>query len=334
MTVIHLMTSDQELIAVQSPKLASGDVNTVQIKVDFDDHWNNFSKTATFIKEGALNGYEVVFVNGYATVPHEVLDEDGNIFIGVRGTNGANIKTSALVKYRVVKGAGSGEGSSTPTPTIYQQLLDAYASVESIAVDAKNTANNAKNTADNAQTTANNAMPKTIMVTETGTDLNDYKEEGIYCFPNSNYTPINIPVGVNGWLIVLPSKEGTIGTKQIWYRFGTAGSNSHQTYERLCGADGTWGAWTHYMTEKGGTFTGNVTVQAGKYIDFLTQSGAKLRILGGGTSDLATLRIIGADGNTICDALMVNATTGAVTSSILMPKSAYTLSGTTLTINW
>ena len=82
MTIINLMTSDQELIAVESPKLSSGDVNTDKIKVDFDDFWNDFSKTATFFKEGDKNIYETLFIDNYAVVPHEVLDTDGNIYIG------------------------------------------------------------------------------------------------------------------------------------------------------------------------------------------------------------------------------------------------------------
>ena len=138
-------------------------------------------------------------------------------------------------------------------------------------------------------------MPKTIMVTETGTDLNDYKEEGIYCFPNSSYTPANIPIGVNGWLIVLPSTSGTTATKQIWYRFGSVNSNSYQTFERLF-YNGTWGDWTQYMTVKGGTFTGMVTL-----------AGDPTAALHAATKQYADTKIA---------------------------KSAYTLSGTTLTINF
>ena len=157
MTIINLMTSDQELIAVESPKLSSGDVNTDKIKVDFDDFWNDFLKTATFFKEGDKNIYETLFIDNYAVVPHEVLDTDGNIYIGVRGTNGTSIKTSTLLKYKVVKGAGSGTESSKPTETIYQQLLNDYKSVKATAENAKSTADNAKSTANNAKSTANNA---------------------------------------------------------------------------------------------------------------------------------------------------------------------------------
>ena len=173
MTIINLMTSDQELIAVESPKLSSGDVNTDKIKVDFDDFWNDFSKTATFFKEGDKNIYETLFIDNYAVVPHEVLDTDGNIYIGVRGINGTSIKTSTLLKYKVVKGAGLGTESSEPTPTIYQQLLNDYKNVKPIADSAKSTADSAKTTADNAKTsvdthTSNKSNPHEVTKEQVG----------------------------------------------------------------------------------------------------------------------------------------------------------------------
>ena len=172
MTIINLMTSDQELIAVESPKLSSGDVNTDKIKVDFDDFWNDFSKTATFFKEGDKNIYETLFIDNHAVVPHEVLDTDGNIYIGVRGTNGTSIKTSTLLKYKVVKGAGLGTESSEPTPTIYQQLLNDYKNVKPIADNAKSIADSAKTTAENAKSTAETA--KTTVDTHTSNTSNPH----------------------------------------------------------------------------------------------------------------------------------------------------------------
>ena len=173
MTIINLMTSDQELIAVESPKLSSGDVNTDKIKVDFDDFWNDFSKTATFFKEGDKNIYETLFIDNYAVVPHEVLDTDGNIYIGVRGINGTSIKTSTLLKYKVVKGAGLGTESSEPTETIYQQLLNDYKNVKPIADNAKSIADSAKTTADSAKTTAETA--KTPVDTHTSNKSNPHE---------------------------------------------------------------------------------------------------------------------------------------------------------------
>lgn len=51
-------------------------------------------------------------------------------------------------------------------------------------------------------------------VTESGTDLNDYKTKGTYIF-TSIYTPTNIPKGTEGMLIVTGDEQSII--KQIWF---------------------------------------------------------------------------------------------------------------------
>lgn len=85
-------------------------------------------------------------------------------------------------------------------------------------------------------------------VTTANTNLNDYKNPGVYFF-TSQYTPIGIPVGVNGWLVVLPaSTTDTSFIKQIWLRAGTVNSNDYMTFERSY-ISNTWGEWTRYITE-------------------------------------------------------------------------------------
>lgn len=93
---------------------------------------------------------------------------------------------------------------------------------------------------------------KSVVVTEAGTNLNNYTVEGWYFFTSSAVTPINIPAGINGWLHVL-SNTGTNGlayTKQIFCRLGTPGTNDYQTFVRTYAENQGWGAWTRYTTEK------------------------------------------------------------------------------------
>lgn len=98
-----------------------------------------------------------------------------------------------------------------------------------------------------AQALANlGAVPKLVNVNKAGTDLNDYTEEGVYVF-SSSYTPTNIPAGSNGWLVVLGGVNNYI--KQIWYRWGTPGTNDQQTYVRTGTASG-WGEWASYLTSR------------------------------------------------------------------------------------
>ena len=89
-------------------------------------------------------------------------------------------------------------------------------------------------------------LENTITVFE-NLDLNDITETGIYFF-SQTYTPVNIPMGVNGWLLVMKGSSSDI-VKQVWYRLGTANSNSYNTFERYKGGN-TWSEWTKYLTEK------------------------------------------------------------------------------------
>lgn len=94
--------------------------------------------------------------------------------------------------------------------------------------------------------TANELEELKIQKITSGTHtLSNYKKQGIYCFSTST-TITDIPVGSNGWLIVLPSTS-TTQVKQIWLRWGTVNANDYMTYSRLIVGD-TIGDWTQYAT--------------------------------------------------------------------------------------
>lgn len=114
---------------------------------------------------------------------------------------------------------------------------------------------NTNTTYSNATTTASGLMSaadKTKLdglntvkaVTAAGANLNNYTAAGLYYF-SADYTPSNIPVGVNGLLEVKPMKPNIV--KQIWYRHGTVNSNDYETYIRS-GVEGTWSTWRRYAT--------------------------------------------------------------------------------------
>lgn len=88
------------------------------------------------------------------------------------------------------------------------------------------------------------------VVTETGTDLNDYTTVGEYFF-DTNHTPANIPAGVNGLLIVLIAGVAS-ARKQIWMRVGTTGTNDHMVWMRQTStsSESGWGDWVRILTEK------------------------------------------------------------------------------------
>jgi hypothetical protein len=128
MTTIQLMTADQSLIAVGKVKLASGDVDSVWLEVDFDSAWDGFiNRTATFHTSKDATVLEALMIDNKCIIPHEVLAESCTLFIGVRGVpaDGSAIKTSSLVKYKIVEGAEPGYTTVHPTMDLYQQFLAA-----------------------------------------------------------------------------------------------------------------------------------------------------------------------------------------------------------------
>lgn len=129
MTTISLVANDQLLSVALNPKLASGDVNSVILHVDFSTEWDGYARSAVFFTSNNETPYEKVMTNGECTIQAEVLAESGILFIGVRGVNSdnASVKTSSLVKYKISDGAPAGKGTEVePTADVYQQLLTAY----------------------------------------------------------------------------------------------------------------------------------------------------------------------------------------------------------------
>ena len=130
MTTIGLSANDQLLAVTLNPKVASGQQNTVDIRVEFSDDWDGFAKSAVFFTSNDTNTiYEKVLTNGECVIPAEVMSKDGVLYIGVRGVNSQNneVKTTSLVKYKITEGTPSGTGTEVePTPNVYQQLLSAY----------------------------------------------------------------------------------------------------------------------------------------------------------------------------------------------------------------
>lgn len=128
MTVIYCATNDQVLTATRMPRISCNNQNTVKLHVDFDATWDGYSKSAVFYTSKDPKPYEVIISSdGNCLVPAEVLIEEATLYIGIRGvkTSSKEVKSTTPVKYRVLAGTPS-TVISDPTPTVYQQLLEAY----------------------------------------------------------------------------------------------------------------------------------------------------------------------------------------------------------------
>ena len=103
MTTISLTANDQLLTAISKPVLATGNINSTIIHVDFSDEWNDYGKKAMFINSNDKdNPEERVLSQGECIVPPKVLTKPGILYIGVYGANddGA-VKTSTFVKCKL-----------------------------------------------------------------------------------------------------------------------------------------------------------------------------------------------------------------------------------------
>lgn len=128
MTKISLITQGQQLICANKVVIASGDINSVELKVEFDSAWDEYpAKSATFYTSSNPTVHEMLMLNNSCIVPSEVLTESCVLFIGVRGVSadGEKLKTSTLAKYKISEGATAGDKTLSPTMDLYQQYLAA-----------------------------------------------------------------------------------------------------------------------------------------------------------------------------------------------------------------
>jgi hypothetical protein len=152
-TSIKIKAVDQRLTVVQQPILASGDVGTVRVEYELDNFWDSYTPSGTFFTgKKPEEVYEQPLTDGACIVPWEALQEDGILYIGLRGVDGTGlVKTAAPVRYRVEKGSPRGDGTTVePTPDVYQQLLLAAKNAETLAKATEASAKNAEDSAGHA----------------------------------------------------------------------------------------------------------------------------------------------------------------------------------------
>lgn len=109
-----------------------------------------------------------------------------------------------------------------------------------------NTPINADNMNDLQDNVDNAKLNKTITVTEAGTNLNDYKNDGIYFFADSASLPSNRPANIYGWVEVISSNGFNV--KQFWHRSASIdGSAEFETFVRLYNKNAdTWSNWEKF----------------------------------------------------------------------------------------
>lgn len=129
-TTMRARVTDQHMLLVNEPLIASGGVDEIKIYFEFCSLWDGCGKTAVFYRDPETV-YHVPIADGVVTVPYEVLAEAGSFYFGVMGS-ASNIRTTEVLRVEVVQGAITEATNvpDTPTPDIYQQLLASYGKAE------------------------------------------------------------------------------------------------------------------------------------------------------------------------------------------------------------
>ena len=113
------------------PVLAEHAVGSIGATFSFSDEWATLTtRTATFATIDAA--YDVALVSDACTVPSEVLAAS-SFRVSVRGSDGANVLTTTIVRVGVASSLIGGETPAAPTPSVYDQLV---ASSTAAATDA------------------------------------------------------------------------------------------------------------------------------------------------------------------------------------------------------
>lgn len=129
MTTIKLCTNDQELSFLEKPVIATGDVNSVEIQVEFCQRWIDYvAKEAVFYTAKKPTPIAVILTDNKCLIPFECLCDVCSLFIGIRGVVDEKVKTSTLLELKLEKGTPTPEGTAEePTADVYQQILTNYA---------------------------------------------------------------------------------------------------------------------------------------------------------------------------------------------------------------
>lgn len=132
MIILKLATNGLDLIRLETSLVTSDNKKSVSLEVTFDDSWTGYGKSATFKSSSSDKIYEVPLADNSCVVPWEVLESVGTMSVGVRGVkDDGSVIASDLVDYKIAQGAKTGDGTSEdPTPTVYEQLLSNYNSVD------------------------------------------------------------------------------------------------------------------------------------------------------------------------------------------------------------
>lgn len=128
MTTLPVTLSDQTLIAMEKVKIASGDIESVFLKAEFDETWADFTaRSASFHTSNNPTTHEELLIDNQCTIPADYLAQPGTLYVGIIGVkaDGNAVKTSSVIGFKIVQGANHAYTTIKPKLDMYQQFLNA-----------------------------------------------------------------------------------------------------------------------------------------------------------------------------------------------------------------
>ena len=120
---MNFTVTGQRLVSDNCDLYVSRSVDIYEAVFAFDESWDGFSKTAVF-QTNSETAIEVVLVDDACTIPHEVLAVSGQMRIGVYGVKDEQVMPTVWGQtVRVHLGTPTGSIGTTPTPSVYAQIL-------------------------------------------------------------------------------------------------------------------------------------------------------------------------------------------------------------------
>ena len=120
---MNFTVTGQRLVSDNCDLYVSRSVDIYEAVFAFDESWDGFSKTAVF-QTNSETAIEVILVDDVCTIPHEVLAVSGQMRIGVYGVKDEQVMPTVWGQtVRVHLGTPTGSIGTTPTPSVYAQIL-------------------------------------------------------------------------------------------------------------------------------------------------------------------------------------------------------------------
>lgn len=143
MATLEVSCNNQSLKWVKDPeKICAGNINIDGITFSFCPLWDGFTKTAVFYKEGGEAFHILLNENNTCSIPPEVTDTNGLVYVGVFGNKGECRRTTEAISFYLNEGIITEGKPSEPTPDIYAQIITLCNEAVNIAKSVREDADN------------------------------------------------------------------------------------------------------------------------------------------------------------------------------------------------